>query len=89
MKQCSGTGSTTFHGRKLSIREMAIAIFANCAKGISALQLGSDLGVSHKTALVLAHKLREAMGAGQAKYQPHGDDRVDGAYFGGTIHQEN
>ena len=41
---------------------MAIAIFANAAKGTSALQLGRDLDVSYKTAFVLAHKLREAMG---------------------------
>ena len=70
--QFSVTSGTTFHGRKLSIRDylMAIAIFANAAKGTSALQLGRDLDVSYKTAFVLAHKLREAMGADQAKYSP-------------------
>ena len=46
---------------------MAIAIFVNAAKGISALQLGRDLDVSYKTAFVLAHKLREAMAADQAQ----------------------
>ena len=62
-KQFSVTSGTTFHGRKLAIRDylMAIAIFANAAKGTSALQLGRDLDVSYKTAFVLAHKLREAM----------------------------
>ena len=90
-RQFSVTSGTTFHGRKLSIRDylMAIAIFANAAKGISALQLGRDLDVSYKTAFVLAHKLREAMGADQAKYQPKGEVEVDGAYFGGSIRQEN
>ena len=90
-KQFSVTSGTTFHGRKLSIRDylMAIAIFANAAKGISALQLGRDLDVSYKTAFVLAHKLREAMAADQAKYQPKGEVEVDGAYFGGSIRQEN
>src|SRR4051812_24963118 len=84
-KQFSLTSGTTFHGRKLSIRDylMAIAIFANAAKGLSALQLGRDLEVSYKTAFVLAHKLREAMGADQAKYQPKGHVEIDGAYFGG------
>jgi hypothetical protein len=62
---------------------MAIAIFANAAKGISALQLGRDLDVSYKTAFVLAHKLREAMAADQARYQPRGHVEIDGAYFGG------
>ena len=76
-KQFSVTSGTTFHGRKLAIRDylMAIAIFANAAKGTSALQLGRDLDVSYKTAFVLAHKLREAMGADQAKYQPQGPCR--------------
>ena len=84
-KQFSVTSGTTFHGRKLPIRDylMAIAIFANAAKGISALQLGRDLDVSYKTAFVLAHKLREAMAADQAKYQPKGHVEIDGAYFGG------
>src|SRR3954464_9174502 len=69
-KQFSLTSGTTFHGRKLPIRDylMAIAIFANTAKGLSALHLGRDLDVSYKTAFVLAHKLREAMGADQAKW---------------------
>ena len=49
---------------------LAIAIFVNAVKGISALQLGRDLDVSYKTAFVLAHKLREAMAADQARYQP-------------------
>jgi transposase-like protein len=66
-KQFSVTSGTTFHGRKLAIRDylMAIAIFANTAKGIN------------------AHKLREAMAADQARYQPKGHVEIDGAYFGG------
>src|SRR3954463_2123317 len=84
-KQFSLTSGTTFHGRKLPIRDylMTIAIFANAAKGLSALQLGRDLDVFYKTAFVLAHKLREAMGADQAKYSPKGHVVIDGAYFGG------
>jgi transposase-like protein len=84
-KQFSVTSSTTFHGRKLPMRDylMAIAIFASAHKGISALQLGRDLDVSDKTAFVLAHKLREALAADQARYQPKGHVEIDGAYFGG------
>jgi hypothetical protein len=67
----------------------AVAIFADAAKGISALRLGRDLDVSYKTAFVLAHKLREAMAADQARCRPGGEVEVDGAYFGGTIRQEN
>src|SRR3954463_3681942 len=71
-KQFSVTSGTIFHSRKLPFRDylMAIALFMNGVKGVSALQLGRDLDVSYKTAYVLAHKLREAMGADQAKYQP-------------------
>ena len=59
-KQFSVTSGTIFHGRKLPVRDylLAIAIFVNAVKGISALQLGRDLDVSYKTAFVLAHKLR-------------------------------
>jgi len=51
--------------RKLPHRDylLAVAIFANGAKGHSALQLGRDLNCQYKTAFVLAHKLREAMGS--------------------------
>ncbi len=63
--QFSLTTATIFASRKLPLRDLlaAIAIFVNGAKGISALQLSRDLGVQYKTAFVLAHKLREAMGA--------------------------
>src|SRR3954454_11869072 len=90
-KQFSVTSGTTFHGRKLPIRDylMAVAIFVNAVKGVSALQLGRDLDVSYKTSFVLAHKLREAMGADQAKYSPKGDVEVDGCYVGGHIKPAN
>ena len=58
-----------YHGyalrQPLPIRDLlaAIAIFVNGAKGISPLQLTHDLDVQYKTAFVLAHKLREQMGA--------------------------
>ena len=39
---------------------MAAALFVNAVKGVSALQQGRDLDVQHKTAFVLARKLREA-----------------------------
>lgn len=59
--QFSVTSGTIFANRKLPVRDylLAIAIFVNAVKGISALQLGRDLDVQYKTAFVLAHKLRE------------------------------
>jgi transposase-like protein len=93
--KCSGcrrkfsvTSGTLFHSRKLSIRDYlaVIALFCNGLKGIAALHMARDMNINPKSAFVLLHKLREAMGA-----EVHGDselggaDRqaeVDGAYFG-------
>src|ERR1700694_2499548 len=63
--QFSVTSGTIFASRKLSIRDylLAIAIFVNGAKGHSALQLSRDLDCQYKTAFVLSHKLREALGS--------------------------
>jgi len=89
--QFSVTSGTIFASRKLAIRDYlaATAIFVNAVKGISALQLGRDLDVQYKTAFVLAHKLREAIGKGQSEGQLSGVVEVDGAYFGGHTKQEN
>jgi transposase-like protein len=89
--QFSVTTDTIFASRKLALRDLlaAIAIFVNGAKGHSALQLSRDLDVQYKTAFVLAHKLREAMGAGTHGRILSGDVEVDGAYFGGYVRPEN
>jgi transposase-like protein len=89
--QFSVTSGTIFASRKLAIRDYlaATAIFVSAVKGISALQLGRDLDVQYKTAFVLAHKLREAIGKEQSEAQLSGVVEVDGAYVGGHIKQEN
>ncbi len=89
--QFSVTSGTIFANRKLAIRDYlaATAIFVNAVKGISALQLGRDLDVQYKTAFVLAHKLREAIGKEQSEAQLSGVVEIDGAYFGGHVKQEN
>ncbi|MCW5752662.1 MAG: IS1595 family transposase [Alphaproteobacteria bacterium] len=89
--QFSVTTDTIFASRKLPIRDLlaAIAIFVNGAKGISALQLSRDLDVQYKTAFVLAHKLREAMGAEMDARTLSGQVEIDGAYFGGYVKPEN
>jgi transposase-like protein len=89
--QYSVTSSTIFANRKLPVRDylLAIAIFANGAKGHSALQLSRDLDCQYKTAFVLAHKLREAIEAEQRGVTLSGTVEVDGAYFGGHSKPEN
>lgn len=87
----SVTSGTIFASRKLPIRDIlaAIAIFVNGAKGYAALQLSRDLDVQYKTAFVLAHKIREALGAVQALAEISGEVAVDGAYFGGYLKPAN
>src|SRR5262245_29662475 len=90
-KQFSVTSGTIFASRKLAVRDylLAIAIFVNGAKGISALQLGRDLDVQYRTAFVLCHKLREAMSSEMAGATLSGTVEVDGAYVGGHIRPAN
>src|SRR6266700_922474 len=90
--QFSVTARTIFADRKLPIRThlLAIAIFANGAKGHSALQLSRDLNVQYKTAFVLSHKLREALGAVvQSGPELSGEVHVDGMHTGGHRKPEN
>lgn len=89
--QFSVTTGTIFASRKLPIRDLlaAIAIFVNGAKGVSMLQLSRDLDVQYKTAFVLAHKLREAMGAEMNGRKVGGHVEIDGAYFGGYVKPKN
>ncbi|GAB4151095.1 MAG: hypothetical protein Tsb0016_23110 [Sphingomonadales bacterium] len=89
--QFSLTTGTIFASRKMSLRDLlaAIAIFVNGAKGISALELSRHLDCQYKTAFVLAHKLREALGAELQDRKLSGHVEVDGAYFGGYVKPEN
>lgn len=89
--QFSATSGTIFASRKLEIRDVlaAIAIFANGAKGISALQLSRDLDCQYRTAYVLAHKLRESMTAETKDMTLSGTVEIDGAYFGGHVKPAN
>jgi len=83
--QFSVTAGTIFADRKRPVRDylLAIAIFANSAKGHSALQLSRDLSCNYRSAFVLAHKLREALGSEQSQVKPAGTVEIDGAYFAG------
>jgi transposase-like protein len=89
--QFSVTSGTIFASRKLAIRDilLAIAIFVNGAKGHSALQLSRDLDCQYKTAFVLAHKIREAIGSADKDATASGEVEIDGAYFGGYIKPAN
>src|ERR1700676_1278554 len=84
-KRFSVTSGTIFHSRKLAIRDYlaVIALFCNGVKGTPALQMSRDMNINPKSAFVLLHKLREAMGAEVAALDElAGEVEVDGAYFG-------
>ncbi len=88
------TSQTIFASHKLPLQSYlaAIAIFCNEVKGKSALALSRDLGTAHKTAWVLAHKLRESM-AQELKGRVIGGEgkeaEIDSAYFGGHVRPTN
>jgi transposase-like protein len=93
-KDFSITSGTLFASHKLPLRAYlaAIAVFCNEVKGKSALALSRDLGIAHKTAWVLLHKLREAMASEMKGRVVGGEGKVaeiDGGYFGGYVMPTN
>ncbi|WP_448188078.1 IS1595 family transposase [Azospirillum sp. sgz301742] len=87
----SETSGTIFHSAKLELRDYlaVIALFVNAHKGISALQVARDVGISHKAAFVLLHKLREAIEDTRSNMRLRGEVEVDGAYYLGHIRPPN
>lgn len=94
-KKFSVTSGTLFHSRKLAIRDylLVIALFVNGVKGVAALQMARDLNIHFKSAFVLLHKLREAIGAeihGVDELGGPGQDvEIDGTYIGGDVRDPN
>lgn len=81
-----------FHKLKLQVYLAAVVISVNEVKGKSALALSRDLRVQYNTAFVLAHKIREAMGADIKGVVLGGEGRtaeVDGCYIGRHVRPEN
>lgn len=89
--QFSVTSGTIFASRKLDFVDLlgAIALIANAAKGLSALQLARCIDVSYKTAFVLAHKLREALSGETRDLMLAETVEIDGAYVGGHVREKN
>lgn len=90
-RQFTVTSGTTFRSRKMSFQDIlaAILLFANGVNGHAALRLSRDLNCSYKTAFVLLHKLRRAMGAMQAQHTLTGVVEVDGVFIGGYVRPAN
>jgi transposase-like protein len=85
--QFTATSGTLFHDSHLPLRKwfMAIALICEAKKGLSALQLSRHLGVQHKTAWYLNHRIREAMQEENPK--PLGSEgqvvEIDEVFIGG------
>jgi transposase-like protein len=94
-KECFHTFSVTsgtifaHHKKPLKIYLLAIALFTNAVKSISALQLSRDLDVQYKTAWVLSHKLRESLMLNQDESKLSGVCEIDGVYVNGYIRPKN
>ena len=94
-KDCNHTFSVTSgtifasHKKSLKVYLIAIALFTNAVKSISALQLSRDLDVQYKTAWVLSHKIRESLFLNQDNEKLSGICEVDGVYVGNYIRPAN
>jgi len=87
----SVTSGTLFSGHKLPLKTylLAIAIFTNSVKSLSALQLSRDLDVQYKTAWILSHKIRESLLDDPKNEMLTGVCEIDGVYVGGKTRQVN
>lgn len=94
VKKFSVTSGTLFAWHKMPVQTYlsAIAIFMNEVKGKNALALSRGLGTSYKTAFVLAHKIREAIGSEMKGARVGGEGEtveIDGMYTGGHVRPAN
>jgi len=87
----SVTSGTIFADHKLPLRKyiLAIALFTQHKKGLSAISLSEMLGVQYKTAFVLGHKLRAVIVDNQDDSKLEGVVEMDGCYTGSYIRPQN
>lgn len=94
-KECfhtfSVTSGTPFAKHKLPLQTylVAIALFTNAVKSVSALQLSRDLDCQYKTAWVLSHKIRESLMEHNYDVQFEGTVEMDGVYVNGYVRPKN
>jgi len=90
-KQFSTTTKTEFSRHKLSFRKILelVVEFALPAKGVSAIQVSKNLGLSYRTAFYRLHSLRRCMQRSHADTVFDAPVEIDGAEFGGYIRPKN
>jgi transposase-like protein len=86
-QQTSLIAGTLFQSTKLPLTVWFLAIYfiSQAKTGLSALALKRLLGVSYPTALLIQHKLMQAMLEREAHYTLSGHVQVDDAYLGGEL----
>jgi len=82
--QVSLTAGTVMHKSHTGLREwfLAIYLFTQDKRGISASQLSKAVGISYYTAWLMLQKLREAMGCRDAEYYLNGIVELDDVFIG-------
>ena len=80
----SSTAGTIFHRTRTSLQQWFIALFlvATDKRGLSALFLGEQIGVSYPTAWAMIQRMRHAMAARDAQYKMSGHVEMDEMFIG-------
>jgi len=83
--QTSVTAGTVLHGSHVRLTKWFLTFYLVCQdkRGISAMQLSSQIGVTYKTAWYMLKRIRAAMGQRDKAHQLKGVIEFDDAYFGG------
>lgn len=84
--QTSVTSGTVLHRSHMRLTTWFLAFYLVSfdKRGISAIQLSRQIGVTYKTAWYMLKRIRAAMGQRDAQHQLDGVLEFDDAYFGGT-----
>lgn len=82
--QFSPTTDTVFHAHKIRYRKILFicALLTTGVNGVSAMQIRRMAKISYKSAFVLLHRIREAMGTDESASVLGGVVEMDGAVFG-------
>lgn len=86
-KHFTVTIGIVLESHKLSFRKLLaiVATFANGVLGVAACRLAREVNISYKSAFVLLHRIREAMGRDEPDAMLGGVIEIDGAIFGGSL----
>ena len=84
-RQISVTAGTVLHRSHVRLTIWFLAFYLVCydKRGVSAVQLSHQVGVTYKTAWYMLKRIRTAMGQRDAMHKLEGIIEFDDAYFGG------